>query len=61
MSDTTEIVWLLGQLTVVVLAIWFVVKTVFFRRTSRRATRSSLVGEGIFMLVVAALWAGYAS
>lgn len=61
MSEATNIVWLVGQLAIVVLAVWFVVKTLFFRRASRgakRSSRSSHVGDGILMLVIALFWAG---
>ena len=58
MNDWTEIIWLVGQLAIVVLAVWFVVKTLFFRRASRQARPRSHVGDGILMLVIAALWAG---
>jgi len=60
MNDWTEITWLVGQLTIVVLAVWLVLKTVFFRRASQpqRAKRSSHVGDGILMLVIAPFWAG---
>ncbi len=58
MNDWTEIIWLVGQLAIVVLAVWFVVKTLFFRRASRQARPRSHVGDGVLMLVIAALWAG---
>ena len=58
MNDWIEVIWLVGQLAIVVLAVWFVVKTLFFRRASRQARPRSHVGDGVLMLVIAALWAG---
>ena len=58
MNDWTEIIWLVGHWAMVILAVWFVVKTLFFRRASRQARPRSHVGDGVLMLVIAALWAG---
>jgi hypothetical protein len=58
MNDPTEIALYLGQLIMIVLTVWFVVKAMFGPRASPRATRRSHLGDGIFMLLVAALWAG---
>jgi hypothetical protein len=58
MQDANEIGWLLGQITIVVLAVWLVLKILFFRRPSPRASRGSHVGDAVLMLVIAALWAG---
>ena len=52
-----DFIVILAELAIVVLAVWYVVKTLFFRRAAPRATRGSHIGDAFLMLVVAALWA----
>ncbi len=53
-----DLIVMVAELAIVVLAVWYVVKTLFFRRAARQATRGSHLGDAFLMLVVAALWAG---
>ena len=58
MNNPTNTVLLLAALAVVVLAVRYFVKTLFFRRATRPATRLAHVGDALVMLMVAALWTG---
>jgi amino acid transporter len=53
-----DFIVMVAELAIVVLAVWYVVKTLFFRRAAPRTTRGSHIGDAFLMLVVAALWAG---
>ena len=53
-----DFIVILAEMAIVVLAVWYVVKTLFFRRAARQATRGSHIADAFLMLVVAALWAG---
>jgi len=58
MDQTSEIVWLLEQVSIVVLALWLVVRTLFRRRAQTPPTRASHLTDGIVMLLFDLAWAG---
>lgn len=56
-NDSSEITWVLGEITIFVLALWLVVR-ILFRRTPRGPkTRGAHVSNGIIYVSAALSWA----
>lgn len=55
---STEVFWLLGRLTVLVLALWLAVEILFQLREIKPATRFSHLADGGFLILFDLVWAG---
>jgi hypothetical protein len=57
MNDPMEITWLLGEISIVVLALWLVVRILFRRAPGGPKTRGAHISKGIIYVSVALAWA----
>ncbi len=58
MDNRDEIIWMAGQISIVVLAVLLLVRILFRRPTQKPPTRSSHLVTGIICILVALVWSG---
>ncbi len=58
MGETSELLWLSGQLTVLVLALWLALEILFQRRDHHHPTSISHLADGSFLLLFDLVWVG---